>query len=673
MAAQAYRPDIDGLRAVAVVAVILYHLGLGVSGGFVGVDAFLVLSGFLITRIIAADLEAGTFSLATFWERRIRRIWPAFLAVIAATLAAGWFLLVPADFRTLGKDSLWQCLMVANIHFWGEAGYFAPESETRPLLHLWSLSLEEQFYLCFPPILAALWLKGPRTSRRWLWIAFVASLVGSAVLLPRSPAATFYLLPTRAWELLAGSLLALVAPAIRSRGRHDVAGIAGLVLLVVPMLAYGRSTPFPGLAAVPVCAGTSLLLWAGSRADSWTARLLGCAPMREIGRRSYSAYLWHWPLIAFAHSWYGDVLPDRIVVSILAMTAVLSWASFRWIEQPFRTGRTAQDVPVRTFVLAGLASASIIAASVAIIETEGFFGRFPESVRAMMVPQPVDRRWESDEPGVVDGKFLKPIGRPLAEGERPCLLLVGDSHGMAISPAIDEAARQAGVAGLAALRSSGFPGDGIWQPGAASAASLRDGHAAWMNAVNESIDSLRPRTVWIVARWSAYLSDVPDVGSTAMIAPDGESPATVAGAEAAGRDSLGRLVRRCRDAGATVTILLEVPYQDLSPRQYALRAARSDDPQPPLGVDRRTHEGRQVAVRRLMQEIDHDGTRFFDLAGPLFGGEVRSAVGGADGLWYSDPNHLSTRGAREALGETWRELLSTRILPCGTESTPPAP
>ncbi len=579
--------------------------------------------------------------------RRIRRIRPACLAVVAAVLVAGWFILVPADYRVLGKDALWQSLMVVNIHFWSEAGYFAPESESRPLLHLWSLSLEEQFYVVFPLVLAALWPHRGRTVRGVLWFLAILSFAAAAVLVYRSPEATFYLLPTRAWELLAGSLLALSTPRIRGRFSHEAAGVTGLALLVVPALTYGPTTPFPGVAALPACLGATLVLWSGTRRDAFTARTLGWWPLREIGRRSYSAYLWHWPLIAFGHSWYGDTLPTYAIAGILVATGLLSWASFRWIEQPFRLGTGREMHPSRTFVVAGLASLAILLPSLFIITTRGVPQRFSESAQAILVPRSVDRRWEGEESktGVSDG-VLKPIGAMRSADGRPDFLLIGDSHGMAISPAVDAAARRAGLSGLAALRSSGFPGDGIWIPGEPAAALKQESHARWMHAINDSIDRLQPRTVVVCARWSAYLSHVPDIGPAAMIAAAGTNPVTAEVTERAAVESLSRLVRRCRAAGSSVVLLLEVPYQDRSPRHYALAMAWGGDSIFLAGTDRTTHQARQAPVLKVMDRIQGPGVRIVDLAEPLFAGGDRSCVGRHDGLWYADGNHLNEKGSR---------------------------
>jgi len=251
-----YRPDIDGLRAVAVLAVILYHADLGIAGGFVGVDVFFVISGYVITGFMLAELERGRFSLAGFWERRIRRIWPAALVVTLAVLVAGYVLMMPVDYVLLAKDAMAQLGMVANIRYCqGDyRTYFAPDMNARPLLHFWSLAVEEQFYLFFPLLLVPLWRLGRLRCGVILGLLALVSLVASVVNLPTHEMGVFYLLPFRMWELLAGSLLALVSGvACRWRGGREVCASVGLALICWSCWCYSPMNLFPGLAALVPC------------------------------------------------------------------------------------------------------------------------------------------------------------------------------------------------------------------------------------------------------------------------------------------------------------------------------------------------------------------------------------------------------------------------------------
>ena len=264
----AYRPDIDGLRAIAVLGVVFFHAGLGFPGGYAGVDVFFVISGFLITSLILKELRQGTFSLLGFWERRARRILPALTVVVVAILIAGWFFLLPADYEVLGKQIVALAALSSNIKFWWETGYFATSAEEKPLLHTWSLSLEEQFYLLIPLLL---WFLFRLRKSSWvapvLFLGAIASFTLSVIGSYRAPSATFFLLPTRAWELAAGSLLAFVQPIPQPRLRTLIAWL-GLAAILGPLFFYAPGIRFPGLTALPPVAGAALLIWSGLRPPS---------------------------------------------------------------------------------------------------------------------------------------------------------------------------------------------------------------------------------------------------------------------------------------------------------------------------------------------------------------------------------------------------------------------
>ncbi|PXA98275.1 acyltransferase, partial [Nostoc sp. 3335mG] len=257
-----YRSDIDGLRAVAVGGVVLFHaLPWSLTGGFIGVDVFFVLSGYLITAIIRGEAERGEFSIAKFYERRFRRIMPALLAVVIATTIASVVILPPTELRAYGKSLLGVAGFASNFVFWLDSGYFDASSAEKPLLHTWSLAVEEQFYILWPIIAAALVGTGrKRALPIFVWATVIMSLALAAYMVRADPSQAFYLLPSRAWELGLGALLAVRGlPAIRSNAVREALAVAGILLIVVPMALYTEETPFPGLAAVPPCLGTFLI------------------------------------------------------------------------------------------------------------------------------------------------------------------------------------------------------------------------------------------------------------------------------------------------------------------------------------------------------------------------------------------------------------------------------
>ena len=293
-----YRKDIDGLRAFAVISVILFHLDLSwVKSGFLGVDIFFVISGYLITTILLADLQNNRFSISQFYERRARRILPALFAVIIACIPFAYIWMLPSQLEDFAQSILAVIFFVSNILFWREAGYFAPVAELKPLLHTWSLAVEEQYYLLFPIVLALLW----KFNRRVSFIVIIAFTISSFVLAEwasrTAPGANFYLAPTRAWELFAGSICAFLTYG-RGQRSSNFLSATGLALIVASIILYDASTPFPSSYTLAPVVGTSLIILYASH-TTWTAKLLSVKIVVGIGLISYSAYLWHQPLFVF--------------------------------------------------------------------------------------------------------------------------------------------------------------------------------------------------------------------------------------------------------------------------------------------------------------------------------------------------------------------------------------
>jgi peptidoglycan/LPS O-acetylase OafA/YrhL len=333
----AYRADIDGLRAIAVLSVVLYHaLPLWLPGGFVGVDVFFVISGFLITRLLVERLAGGRFDVIDFYVRRIKRIFPALLLVLAVSYAFGWWVLLADEFKQLGGHVAGGAGFVANLVLWHEAGYFDNASETKPLLHLWSLGIEEQFYLVWPWLLWA--------AHRWRWpllpLIAVLALLSFAVnvaTVERDAVAAFYAPQARCWELFAGALLACGTPHGQFSARLRGIGLLGLALLVASLYFIKASRPFPGYWAVLPVLGAVLIIAAGPRA--WTNRvLLSSRPMVWFGLISYPLYLWHWPLLSFARIVGHQQLDASLAVAAVELAVLLAWLTYRLVERPLRYG-----------------------------------------------------------------------------------------------------------------------------------------------------------------------------------------------------------------------------------------------------------------------------------------------------------------------------------------------
>ena len=345
--APAYRPDIDGLRALAVVPVVLYHLGSGLMpGGFVGVDVFFVISGYLITRLLAREIDRGRYSILGFYDRRVRRIFPALFAVLLFCAAMALLLLFPVEIEQFAPSLLSAVLFYSNMHFWATQDYFN-NLESDPLLHTWSLAVEEQFYILFPLLLWAMraWRK---TAIRATVIGLGAVSLGAAELLVRTGQenTAFYWAPLRAWELLLGSFIALEAlPLPDRRWAAELAAAAGVLLILASCRFFHAHMHFPGAVALAPCLGAGLVIAAGRRHSTWTGRALSCRPAVFVGLVSYSLYLWHWPIIVYAHLYLIRPFSPAQMAALFAAALVMAALSWRFVEQPIRRRQVLATAP----------------------------------------------------------------------------------------------------------------------------------------------------------------------------------------------------------------------------------------------------------------------------------------------------------------------------------------
>lgn len=359
-----YRPDVDGLRALAVSAVLAFHaFPHALPGGFAGVDVFFVISGFLITGILLAELEAGRFSLGGFYWRRVRRIFPALLLVLAATLALGWRVLLPDEFAALGKHVAAGAAFVSNLALWREAGYFDAAAEFKPLLHLWSLGIEEQYYLLWPVMLYA-FSRSRRALPAMILAVGVASFALNIALVGSHPTWAFYLPVTRFWELLGGSALAFLAGRTKYRlPQGNAASLAGVALIVAGLVLLDRDRAFPGWWALLPVGGTMLVIAAGPHA--WlNRRIFSNRAVVYVGLISYPLYLWHWPLLAYARIIHGGEAPAALRLALLAIAMLLSVLTYELVEKPIRSARL-RSLARRTVPALGAGMALAFAGGVA--------------------------------------------------------------------------------------------------------------------------------------------------------------------------------------------------------------------------------------------------------------------------------------------------------------------
>ncbi len=371
-----YRKEIDGLRALAVLPVILFHAGFGIfSGGFVGVDVFFVISGYLITSIIMDELETGRFTLAGFYERRARRILPALFFVMLACLPFAWWLLLPHELEAFGQSLMAVAVFASNILFWLQTDYFAATSEQIPLLHTWSLAVEEQYYVLFPLLMMLAWGLG----KRWLvgLIALVAllSLGWSEWLWRGSVEANFYLIPSRAWELMLGALTAFyLQKNLPPQGMMaQIASLLGIALLAYAVFWFDEGIPFPSVYALVPTLGAVLLILFATPA-TWVGKLLASPPLVGVGLVSYSAYLWHQPLFVFARMQALDEPSVGMMAGLSVIALVLAWFSWRFVEKPFRDRRRFTRRQI--FIGAVIGSLLFLAFGGWLVWAEGLESRF---------------------------------------------------------------------------------------------------------------------------------------------------------------------------------------------------------------------------------------------------------------------------------------------------------
>jgi len=503
-----FRPDINALRALAVLAVVAYHYGVsGVGGGFAGVDVFFVISGFLIGSQILATLRRSNFSFQQFYLSRLRRIFPALLVMCLACLAWGWWFVLPYDYLKSTRHVMAALFFLSNLAFTGEQGYFDTAAAAKPLLHTWSLSVEGQFYLILPLCMALVWRWLPRYLVHFLTLLWLLSLFWCVQHAGAQSVDTFYLLSARAWEFLSGVLLAVAALRFRPVAHSNAIAVTGLLALLGAFATLG-SGPSTGMAwpgpwtLLPVLAATALM--AASNAPVlqplwrvWT--------LQRLGDVSYSLYLWHWPVLVFARQWAdGAELPMVERAGLLLLSVLLAVMSWRWVEQPVRT-RGGWWSPGRVWLGVVAAWLLVLGLGLAVVKTRGFPTRFPDYVQrasgAVFFNTPRDdcfRRGDSSKDA--PERFCL-FGSPGA----PSLLLWGDSHANQYVSALSEAAQALGQGGLVATQ-SGCRATLSGQPSGlpASIASACEHFNDEVNALITQTPSLR--TVVIGRLWGADAS-----------------------------------------------------------------------------------------------------------------------------------------------------------------------
>jgi peptidoglycan/LPS O-acetylase OafA/YrhL len=558
--------------------------------------------------------------MVNFWERRIRRIMPALSVVVTAALAAGWLFYLPDDFAFLGKSLISQAVMAANIFFWRSGThYFDHGTENKSLLHTWSLAVEEQFYLIFPLLLVFLLRSQPRSWRRWILGIAIVSLAISVMgcYLPQYERLSFYMLPSRAWELLVGALAAAGSKRLTaSKLVGESSGFFGLALIVWSVFFYTDSTRFPGLGALPPCIGTALIIASSDAKVSIVGRLLSFRPFVFVGLISYPLYLWHWPLLIWAKYLTGYELSTATRIELLLASFLLAVLSWKFVETPFRQRRWLGERS-QIFKFAGFTLGMFFAMGIAVYTCKGFPARF--SAQALAFASAQNSQGFQDQIDLERaraGRFTK-LGS--SSSSQPIhVLLWGDSHAKSIAPALDTLCKEHSQRGVMSAYGATAP---VLNFISTNPGSLRERSPKVAELVVAFVAAQHIKNVVITARWNTY--------------PD----------SAEFKDNLIHTVRTLMNSGAHVYVLKDVPNCGFNvPRITALNALRGIDLEA-LGTTKEQHQKSEAALEPTFEKLAELGATVMDPS-DLFltsRGSYRIIKDGE--LLYVDSNHLSLKGA----------------------------
>ena len=646
MSRESYRPDIDGLRAVAVLLVVFFHFGLGFSGGYTGVDVFLVISGFLITGIIRKELAQGTFSLYQFWLRRVRRIVPAQLFMCLIVVLVSYMLLMPAELVSVGRSLVSLVFLRSNIYFHSHLGYFDPSAEGQPLLHTWSLSMEEQYYLLFPFLMLCIGrFRTSVSAVRVLSALALVSFAACVIVTSNWPSYAYYRIATRAWEFLLGGLLTFI-PAIRPESRlRYFLGIlpsVGLIGILTVAHFYTPETRFPGIAALLPCVFAGMILFRPVPEKSWVGMILHARSMTTIGRMSYSIYLWHWPIFVMLHHVRAGLMTPTDRIMALALTAICGWMSWQVIETPVRNKKVLWKVPH----LAGtvcICSALLLAFGISAKENKGFPNRLPEAVVRSWKESQMDLAFQTPDVEGITKEKLPLLGIP-GDGDHVDFLLWGDSHAIALAPCLDSAAREWGLSGRVAARSATIP-----LPGLEMAARKSD-LSSFNSRVLEFVHENDIPEVFLVSRWLTYLDRSATPGTNNLLVGDEKSTgATEAEAAQAFRRCLNETLRKLRENGTRVWLMHQVPDQQHNPLSDHLACAINPGRNPQPGSDIETCRDQSRWLYENFFQTAGEHLIILDTSDYCFDSSGHFITGQSGVSYFADQHHLSPTGARKLL------------------------
>lgn len=650
-----YRPDVDGLRAIAITSVVAYHAGLqGVKGGFVGVDVFFVISGYLIGSLVYKEIRSNTFSIAHFYERRAKRILPTLFGILSATYIIAVVLLARPEIRQLSKFAIGTLTCTANILFWRNSGYFAPSAELNPLLMTWSLSVEEQFYLLFPVLMLLLRGAGRRLQLLVLGGVAALSLLASVLGASQSSTAAFYLLPARAWELAAGVLLA-VFEASRDHERSHLPGsvaqglsILGAALIGLSIIAFDSNTPFPGYAALMPVAGAVCIIAARK---GLVNRVLSVPALVFVGRISYSWYLWHWPLLSFARMTSET---GRISKTIGLIIALISFGcavlSYRFVESPFRRSTTPATPLLARY---GAAVAAMLLLAVGIHS-------LPDLHPAVQKVEETNK-WITDACLTTDGAVHPRLTPPcVPAGNGRAVALIGDSHAAALSDGLRPLAVRSGYR-LIELDKTFCPAlDGVTNFSSDSPLHERECAEYNRERLRFLLSDASIQAVVVVGYWSEPFESSQHEGYVAD-SQNSESISTEQSWDNLQRGIDGLVVRLTR-AGKVVYLCQDNPHfapldplksvlnRLIIPRGQLASLLGTNSRRYSIGLAQDLLSANDRRIRVLISKISaaHPAVRLVDLRS-AFCEDAHCRFAEGEQTYFIDSQHLSSVGARRAV------------------------
>jgi peptidoglycan/LPS O-acetylase OafA/YrhL len=652
-----YRPEIDGLRAIAIIAVVFFHTKLAFfGGGFVGVDVFFVISGFLIGRLVYRDIREARFSFVQFYLRRAKRILPALITVLLACNVIAFALLSPAELTKYSQECFAAALSASNIFFARMPSYFDSSSIYRPLLMTWSLGVEEQFYLLFPLGLFLIHRFARRSVFTWILAITILSFVSSALIVNQYPMFAFYLLPTRAWELGLGVLIAVYQvqrkTALQLRpAMANILGVLGIALIAVSILVYTENTRFPGLPAILPTVGTAFLILAENSLVN--RRLLASRPLVFVGLVSYSWYLWHWPLLSFARIVGGGLLSPAEAVLIALLSFAVAVLSYRFIEQPLRKSAAPA---MRLLPRYAMALVLVSAAALIGFKARGWPGREPQLSKLESSVRELTRnvclsKLDSSEPHMGAPCVTDDVGAKFA--------IWGDSHAAAIAPTLRELATRHGYGFEFLTKAACRPLSGVTVQRTARPTYAKTCETFNRIVLEHLVNNSQIKVVLLAGMWSGPLNS--DAGRECY--SDSAHPCDKVSSEDSDRNlhvGLLSAITALRASGKRVIVATDVPRFEPDPMAVlrnsmikergqlaALLSARADSLDP-VAEDDVITPADTIAQREVRQAAAEGGAEIVDLSRNLCAGS-RCRFWDKGVLLYSDPSHLTAEGAEYAL------------------------